>query len=204
MSLIATFLATDQMLRYACLTTLEKRFGFSSVMNGIIVSSYDMGHVVLLVILSYVGSRIHRPRMCAFGGFISSISGFLWALPHFIFGSGVKSIDSGSGLMSNATDVSPDYGLCMWQDPGPNGSYPSGFSCDVAVNSTEAVSSASTETWASFVILFCSQAMLGAGFAPFLTVAITYLDDNTDPATSAIGVCEFSFTLLQKKIYPCI
>lgn len=48
-----------------------------------------------------------------------------------------------------------------------------------------------TESLVAFAVLFLSQNLLGAGFSPFLTVAITYLDDNADSAQSAVGVCEW-------------
>ena len=63
MTLTATFLATDAVLRYAVLTTLEKRFGFTSVYNGVLVSAYDMGHVVALVVLSIVGKMTNNTHL---------------------------------------------------------------------------------------------------------------------------------------------
>ena len=58
MTLTATFLATDAIVRYAVLTTLERRFGFTSVYNGVLVAAYDMGHVMALVVLSIVGKWV--------------------------------------------------------------------------------------------------------------------------------------------------
>ena len=176
-ALITMLVATDTMLRYAVLTTLERRFGFLSYENGIIISSYDIGHVVFLVVLSFVGAKVHKPRFCALGGFFAAAAGVLWAMPHIIFGPGPKPLP----IPSNVTESDVNKELCL-----------SAFNMtrDVcaSVNVTSAPSINPIETTISFWMLFISQCLLGAGLAPFLTVAITYIDDNTDPQTSALFV----------------
>ena len=195
------------MLRFSVLTTLERRFSFTTSHNGVIVSAYDMGHVVLLIVLSVFGAKIHRPRMCALGGFLSAISGLLWAAPHFIYGSGIVGtsgpiLDSTGSVNQTVTAADLGVALCTSSLGMTNGSLlpsiPS--ACPDIITSTGngtlvsdgGSGSAGTETIVSFVFLFLSQCLLGAGLAPFLTVAITYLDDNTDPATSALGVCKYT------------
>lgn len=46
----------------------------------------QVGNTVLIVFVSYFGSRVHRPRCIGIGAIIASMASFLFALPHFISG----------------------------------------------------------------------------------------------------------------------
>lgn len=48
--------------------------------------SLQVGNTVLIVFVSYFGSRLHRPRCIGIGAIIASMAAFLIALPHFISG----------------------------------------------------------------------------------------------------------------------
>jgi len=46
----------------------------------------QVGNTLLIVFMSYFGSRVHRPRFIGCGAILVSLAGFLMSLPHFITG----------------------------------------------------------------------------------------------------------------------
>lgn len=162
------------------MTTLQKRFAFTTVMNGLIISSCDVGHCILLFILSFIGGKIHKPRALFVGCLASAISALLWALPHFIYGPGRKLTSPDT---SNLSSVMPSYqelGVCTRFSNFNSLSFPE--------RGEEKANEPSSESMGPFIFFVLSQCMIGAGLAPFVTVGFTYIDDNTEPQTSAMLV----------------
>uniref|UniRef100_A0A8C9FXZ8 Solute carrier organic anion transporter family member n=1 Tax=Pavo cristatus TaxID=9049 RepID=A0A8C9FXZ8_PAVCR len=68
------------------ISTIEKRYGLSSKTSGLLASFNEVGNTLLIVFISYFGSRVHRPRFIGCGAILVSLAGFLMSLPHFITG----------------------------------------------------------------------------------------------------------------------
>lgn len=45
-----------------------------------------MGNIVLIVFVSFFGSRVHRPRFIGGGALVVSLAALIMAMPHFISG----------------------------------------------------------------------------------------------------------------------
>lgn len=63
---------------------LELRYGLSSSMSAIVVSSYDFGSYVCHLIVGYFGETRHKPRIMGTGVLIMVIGSFIFVLPQFI------------------------------------------------------------------------------------------------------------------------
>ncbi|KAK8733343.1 hypothetical protein OTU49_006594, partial [Cherax quadricarinatus] len=90
----------------AVLSTIEKRFKFTSKETGTILAGNDVSQIILSILLGYYGNYGHRPRWVAMGVFFAALSGFLAALPHFIYGPGQEAIAAAAAAGAGPLDTS--------------------------------------------------------------------------------------------------
>lgn len=62
------------------------------VWPGIILSGNEISQIMLALILSYAGGQRNRPKWIAWGVVFCSLSCFILAAPHFIYGAGDESL----------------------------------------------------------------------------------------------------------------
>uniref|UniRef100_A0A1I8HUF4 Solute carrier organic anion transporter family member n=1 Tax=Macrostomum lignano TaxID=282301 RepID=A0A1I8HUF4_9PLAT len=65
------------------LTTLELRYDMTSSESGLIASMYDIGSVLCLVPVTYIGHRYRRSRLISIGLLIMSVGSFVFTIPQF-------------------------------------------------------------------------------------------------------------------------
>ncbi|KAK7130835.1 hypothetical protein R3I94_016094 [Phoxinus phoxinus] len=143
------------------ITTIERRYGFSSQMSGLLAAFNEVGNTVLIVFVSFFGSRVHRPRCIGIGAMIASMGVFLIALPHFISGEYKY-----TGFNSNTKDNSS--GLCHIspeEESNPK--------CYTNKNGT-----------AVYPIFLLGQLLLGIGGVPIQPFGISYIDDYAEKRSS--------------------
>ncbi|XP_066444470.1 solute carrier organic anion transporter family member 2B1 [Eleutherodactylus coqui] len=151
------------------ISTIEKRFGLSSQTSGILASFNEIGNTVLIVFVSYFGSRVHRPRFIGCGALIVCAAGFTMCLPHFIMGR-YEYDKSTASAYSNTTDI------CQ---PDPLSQNPSSDQCMAkTLKGNKDVLS----------ILFIGQILLGIGGVPIQPFGISYIDDFANKRNSPLYI----------------
>uniref|UniRef100_A0A8D0L2T1 Solute carrier organic anion transporter family member n=1 Tax=Sphenodon punctatus TaxID=8508 RepID=A0A8D0L2T1_SPHPU len=150
-------------------STIEKRYGLSSQTSGLMVSFNEVGNTLLIIFVSYFGSRVHRPRFIGCGALLVSLAAFLISLPHFI--TGIYEYDK-----SIASDYSNVTDICQ---PGPDGTAR-------LLRSSACTPHAAKENRAVLSILFLGQALLGVGGVPIQPFGISFIDDFASKRNSPL------------------
>uniref|UniRef100_A0A8C9NKF4 Solute carrier organic anion transporter family member n=1 Tax=Serinus canaria TaxID=9135 RepID=A0A8C9NKF4_SERCA len=162
------------------ISTIERRYGLSSQTSGLLASFNEVGNTLLIVFVSYLGSRVHRPRLIGCGALLVSLAGFLMALPHFLTGP-YEYDHSVASTLSNTTD------LCQPGAPRA-GANLSDASCPPH---------GSRENHEVLLVMFVAQALLGIGGVPIQPFGISYIDDFASERNSPLylGIL-FSLTVV--------
>ncbi|GAA6082710.1 solute carrier organic anion transporter family member 2B1 isoform X2 [Tachysurus ichikawai] len=148
------------------ISTIERRYGLSSQKSGVLASFNEVGNTVLIVFVSFFGSRVHRPRCIGIGAILASMAAFLIALPHF-FSEKYKYTDDVNSGNENVT------GLCQ------------AASNHQAASSNQKCSEVHSDANnAVFPILLLGQLLLGIGSVPIQPFGISYIDDYADKKNS--------------------
>ncbi|CAB1323752.1 unnamed protein product [Coregonus sp. 'balchen'] len=152
--------------RASTITTIERRFGLSSFSSGTISSLHEVGNTVLIVFVSYLGSRVHRPRLIGLGGLLMSISALILALPHFL-----------SQPYEYDSAIHDRQDLCSLQGTS---------------NGTEACGKAETKRIADtnnlWLLMAIAQLLFGVGSVPIQPFGISYVDDFAGQGNSPLYI----------------
>jgi MFS family permease len=141
-------------------SSIEKRFFLKSSQVGTIFSCFDIGNLILTIVVSYFGYR-HKPKFLGTGAFVFALGCFVFALPQFL-------ADRYKPIVSTSTD------LCQ--------SFPN--TTKTTSNSTSSHSEAQEELscrvskWYFVFLLVVGQLIIGAGASPLFNLGPSYLDEN--------------------------
>ncbi|KOB78794.1 Organic anion transporting polypeptide [Operophtera brumata] len=145
------------------ITTIEKRFDIPSSLSGLIASSYEIGNVITVIFVSYLGSRRHIPVWIAVGAVIMGIGSLVFVVPHFI-----AEVNSET-LANNKSDDN----ICR---------LPRSLEADMG-----GLGRLSPSTFVPVMVFVVAQLLLGCGGSPLLTLGTTYVDDHVRPESSSIS-----------------
>ncbi|KAM4727409.1 solute carrier organic anion transporter family member 2B1 isoform 2-T3 [Anableps anableps] len=145
------------------ISTIERRYGLSSQKSGILAAFNEVGNTVLIVFVSFFGSRVHRPRYIGGGALLACLASLLMALPHFLSGE-----YNYTDRISSSSDNSS--GLCLT-------SLPSNHSCLEQGSPTQQV---------VYPLLLLGQLLLGIGAVPIQPFGISYIDDYASRKNSPL------------------
>ncbi|KAJ8322002.1 hypothetical protein KUTeg_000473 [Tegillarca granosa] len=141
-------------------STIERRFQLPSSRVGAISSSYDVSAAILGIIISYLGSGKHKPRMVAMAAVTMAIGSFVMTLPHFI--TGVYEAGQNVAEVCSATDDSAHRSVHCSDSENHLSSY--------------------------LYVLLLGQALHGIGGTTLYIVGISLLDDSVTSSTSPLYV----------------
>ncbi|XP_019399551.1 PREDICTED: solute carrier organic anion transporter family member 1C1-like isoform X2 [Crocodylus porosus] len=68
------------------ITQLERRFDIPSSLVGVIDGSFELGNLLIIILVSYFGAKLHRPKIIGAGCLIMSVGTFFIAMPQFFMG----------------------------------------------------------------------------------------------------------------------
>ncbi|NXU34208.1 SO2B1 protein, partial [Drymodes brunneopygia] len=162
------------------ISTIERRYGLSSQTSGLLASFNEVGNTLLIVFVSYLGSRVHRPRLIGCGAILVSLAGFLMSLPHFITGP-YEYDQSVASTFSNTTDLCQPRAPQAWAN----------------LSDASCTPHASRENHEVLLVMFVAQALLGIGGVPIQPFGISYIDDFASERNSPLylGIL-FSVTVI--------
>ncbi|XP_037866801.1 solute carrier organic anion transporter family member 5A1 isoform X2 [Bombyx mori] len=167
------------------ITTIEKRFEIPSSLSGLIASSYEIGNVITVIFVSYLGSRRHIPVWIAVGAVIMGIGSLVFVVPHFIAEVNSETLANNQSeenicRLTHALDQDM-VGRLSVQGLPPNNLRP-----DNCIKSTPS-------TFLPVMVFIVAQLLLGCGGSPLLTLGTTYVDDHVRPESSSMYIgCMYS------------
>ena len=148
------------------ITSLEKRYGFSSVEAGSLGLSFEIAIVLSVIFVSYFGERSHKPLWLGVGLIIQGFGSFLFAVPHLIFGR----YQEGLSLV---------HELCV-----------------AGTNDTSLDSDCAGAEYFAYAIFIAALFLVGIGAAPLFTIGTSFLDDIVRPKYVPLYMGVFFVTIV--------
>ncbi|XP_067936676.1 solute carrier organic anion transporter family member 5A1-like [Watersipora subatra] len=141
------------------ITSIERRFEFSSSITGLIVGSYEIGATIAVIFVSYAGNNKNIPVVIGLGSLLVGMGACLFSLPHFIV---------------------PAYSIFLPQKRNDT----IGDTCLQTSKVTPVLEEAcktdliKTGSELYIVIFIAAQTVIGVGSTPILTIALSYIDNH--------------------------
>lgn len=173
------------------ITTIEKRFEIPSSLSGLIASSYEIGNVITVIFVSYLGSRRHIPVWIAVGSIIMGIGSIVFMVPHFIAEPHLAS------TLANSSTDNICRGVSVREQDIVLGRLSSGLSSPpLAPHNNLRVDNCiqgSPSTAGPVMLFLLAQLLLGCGGSPLFTLGTTYIDDHVRPESASLYIgCMYS------------
>lgn len=178
------------------LSTIQKLYGISSQVTGIIMSATEIGQIGGSLFLAYYGGSGHRPRWIAWGMLLFAGCTFLCAVPHFLFRLSEPthlstSIPLSAGL--NSSSALGHLNTCS------NVTLLPAFMNSSVISDT--CSNPGRITNLVLALFFVALVGVGIGQTAVVNLGIPYIDDNVDNKDSAMYFGEKYFETFKIKHY---
>ncbi|KAG3292292.1 solute carrier organic anion transporter family member 1A2 isoform X1 [Ictidomys tridecemlineatus] len=153
------------------LTQVERQFNIPTSLVGFINGSFEIGNLLLIIFVSYFGTKLHRPIMIGVGCVVMGLGCFLISLPHFLMNryEYESTVSVSSNLSSNSF-------LCM-----ENGNQTSRPTQDPS----ECVKEVKSLMW---VYVLVGNIIRGMGETPIMPLGISYIEDFAKSENSPLYI----------------
>ncbi|KAL3872884.1 hypothetical protein ACJMK2_036065 [Sinanodonta woodiana] len=151
----------------AGLPSIEKQFKMTSSKSALIPSSQDIGALVVVLFVSFIGSRYNKASWVASGSLIMAVGSFIFIIPHmakkYQYSESIDTSQSGECNVNATHGGGDDSTPCN----GEGEEYLGVFSI--------------------------AQIIHGIGFTPMFTLGTVYIDQNGEHGKSAVYVGNVDF-----------
>ncbi|XP_054941130.1 solute carrier organic anion transporter family member 1A2 isoform X2 [Physeter macrocephalus] len=153
------------------LTQIERQFNIPTSLVGFINGSFEIGNLLLIIFVSYFGTKLHRPIMIGVGCVVMGLGCFLQSLPHFLMDRyEYESTVSVSGNLSSNSFLCMDNGTQIFkptEDP------------------SECVKEVKSLMW---VYVLVGNIIRGIGETPIMPLGISYIEDFAKSENSPLYI----------------
>ncbi|XP_039614852.1 solute carrier organic anion transporter family member 3A1-like isoform X2 [Polypterus senegalus] len=154
------------------LSTLEKRFSLRTTELGLIASGFEIGNLLVILLVSYFGGKGHRPRLIGCGGIIMALGSLLCALPEFVS----HQYDYQKVKISTSRDT-----CSIGKPPTDQNS---------AMESCEETQS----TNMMYMLMVVAQVLIGIGASSVQPLGVSYMDDHVKKKDSSLYLEKLNIT----------
>ncbi|XP_025024173.1 solute carrier organic anion transporter family member 1A2 isoform X1 [Python bivittatus] len=163
------------------LTQIERRFNIPASLVGVINGSFEMGDLLVIVFVSYLGAKLHRPRLIALGCAAMGLGCFLIALPHFLMGRYQY-----ENTVSSSENSSSSMAVCLANQ--------SEMFKSAKLPSKECEKQDGSLMWVSVMV---GNIIRGVGETPITPLGISYVEDfaRTENSPFYIGCLQIATVL---------
>ncbi|XP_051903056.1 solute carrier organic anion transporter family member 2B1 isoform X1 [Hippocampus zosterae] len=157
------------------ISTIERRYGLSSQKSGLLAAFNEVGNTLLIVLVSFLGSRVHRPRAIGCGALLACLASLLMALPHFLSGP----YRYGERRYHGDDRAAPAWngsGLCRRENVAAEAPSSNGSCGERGSFAHEGV----------YPLLLFAQLLLGVASVPMQPFGISYIDDHASRKNSPL------------------
>ncbi|XP_032873258.1 solute carrier organic anion transporter family member 3A1-like [Amblyraja radiata] len=160
------------------LTTLERRFDLHSTELGVIASSFEIGNLMIILLVSYFGGKGHRPRLIGCGGIIMAIGSLFCALPEFLSHQyKYKQVDTSALKDTCITNLSLEE-------------------TQIEMEKNLKTCAETETTNMMYVLVIVAQVIIGAGATPIQPLGVSYIDDHVRKRDSSLYIGVLFTTML--------
>lgn len=161
-----------------CISTLEKKFGLTGKTFGVILIADNISALFASLLIGYYATKISRPKIIAFGVWISVLGCFCSVLPYLIYGPGF--INQGGPVPGAKSDGASHSSRAQLK-----------FCTTAEQDLIDGASNVTDETPAPTAIvavclLFLANFLNGIGGTAFYISGATYTDDNVKKKNSPV------------------